>query len=68
MRRNLPGPEGLAGGGASAVLRGLAVALTTARAARLEPRLPSALATCTECGSSVRTSPRVFSLLLTGNI
>ena len=25
MKRNLPGPEGLAGGGASAVLRGLSV-------------------------------------------
>ena len=30
MKRNLPGPEGLAAGGASAVLRGLAVESATA--------------------------------------
>src|SRR5450755_3994440 len=35
MKRNLPGPAGLAWGGASAVLRGLAVALATSCAARL---------------------------------
>ena len=35
MKRNLPGPEGLAGRGASAALRGLAVEPTTAGAARL---------------------------------
>ena len=35
MKRNPPGPEGLAAGGASAVLRGLSVETTTDRAARL---------------------------------
>src|ERR1039457_5820402 len=35
LTRNPPGPEGLVGGGASAVLRSLAVAPATARAARL---------------------------------
>src|SRR5208282_5554593 len=35
LKRNLPGPFGLAGRGASAALRGLAVVPTTASAARL---------------------------------
>src|SRR6267378_4424879 len=35
MRGNLPGPEGLAGRGASAALHGLPVVTTTGRAARL---------------------------------
>jgi hypothetical protein len=42
MKANPSGPEGLAWGRASAVLRGLAVVLTTSRAARLaSDRLPS---------------------------
>src|SRR5450755_4551150 len=74
MKRNLPGPKGLTGGRASAVLRGLSVEPTTACAARLASapspcqrgsrgilrQAPDVYTQCSKCETVFRLSAEVL--------
>src|SRR5450755_3429660 len=74
MKRNLPGPKGLTGGRASAVLRGLSVEPTTACAARLASapspcqrgsrgilrQAPDVYTQCSKCETVFRLSAEIL--------